>query len=124
MSNVSHHNGAPALLPLIVDDGGHIEALPNQQKAQGEFGRRRYAALVADVNNTEPIYFLFYNPGEDIEDDTLREQAIEDFRFNVGDGGLPLQPGESYEIGLPNLYTGSVWVAASGSQTLHRALGK
>jgi hypothetical protein len=88
------HGGGKALGPLTVTDDGSIEYLPNEHNA------RRYAIITASRDNSFPIF--------------LRMHQTEDAIYEAG---VPLWPGDSYELNDLNLYTGPIKAITAPGET-------
>ena len=88
------HGGGDAYGPLVVTDDGTIEYLPNRHNA------RRYAIISASRDNTFPIFLRMHQTAPAIYD-----------------AGIPLYPGDSYELNDLNLYTGPVRAITASGET-------
>ena len=119
MRENNQHNGGPPSPSLAIGNTGDEVIL----EAQNFNGRdpitdipkrlRAYVIMRADRGNDadNPI---FVHQGEAISGDA----------FVVGKGGIPLWPGDVYEIGATNLYLGTILGAcAVGPGILHIEVG-
>lgn len=117
------HGGGPALAPVTVDATGNTVALPDQSGSRAPDtqwdpanGIRQYAAFRSDRSNslTDPIY---------IHQEYVAAGVSP--KFPVGSGGIPLWPGDVFEITEENLYRGPVYAnIATGTGILHREVGQ
>ncbi len=123
MPIASKHGGGPAIAAVTVDTSGNTLVLPDQSGDRAPDsqwdpgnGMRQYAAIRADVNNSTsaPVY--------------IHQEFVADAvspKFPVGGGGIPLWPGDVYEISEVNMYRGPIYAnIASGTGTLHVEVGR
>lgn len=116
MAKNAKHGGGPVIAPVIVDTSGNTLVLPDQQIPQGPAGYRGYAIIRAAVTNStvNPVFIH-------MEDLTAAPSP----KLVAGTGGIPLYPGDAYEISEINLYMGPIYaVIAAGTGILHVEVGR
>ena len=97
------HGGGPAF-PIVVDSTGTTVVIADQSKNEP---RRRYAIITALKTNTNAVWLVL----------SWVDAPV------VG-GGVPLYPGDSYEIRAGNRYTGPIKaIVVSGTENLAVQVG-